>query len=139
MKDKPGTNAGTRYAGIKLNLKERLPATDSKEQQFGSSVAGDRSCYPHDPARFNKFLERTVNDFPRAMPEFQQLAASLKQAGKIQQQAADAVTAAQSDLSADGVYQATLSWIILDMGMAGRAREKAKEGATTTGEPYGGF
>jgi tetratricopeptide (TPR) repeat protein len=129
LKDKSVTNAGTRYAGLQINLKEKLPATNSSEQKFGSIVTGDKTCYPRDPSRFNKFLEHAVNDFTAAMAEFKQISTSLKQAGKIQQAAPQTGDATSSKLiePADGVYSAMISSIMFGMGRTEPAREKAKE------------
>lgn len=129
LKDKSVTNAGTRYAGLQINLKERLPATNSSEQKFGSTVIGDKTCYSRDPSRFNKFLEYAVNDFTAAMAEFKQIATSLKQAGKIQQAApltGDA-TSSKPVEPADGVHSAMISSIMFGMGRTEAAREKARE------------
>jgi len=132
LKDKPAVNAGTQYAGVQINLKEKLPATESKEQKFGPILVGDRNCYPQDPSPFNKFLERAVNDFSGAMTEFRQIAASLKQAGRVQQEAAfgpptDGATSSKPLEPADGVYSAMISSIMFGMGRKEEARERAKE------------
>lgn len=84
LEDKPGTRFRIGWAGLQINLKERLVASDSREQKFVFLSPVDKKCRLSDPSRFNKFLERAVNDFNSAMAEFKQVAASLKQAGKIQ-------------------------------------------------------
>jgi len=132
LKDKPVTNAGTRYAGLQINLKEKLPATNSREQKFSSIVTGDRKCNSHDPSRFNEFLEHAVNDFTGAMAEFKQITTSLKEAGKVQRDAAampptgDATSPKPLE-PADGVYSAMISSIMFGMGRTEEARERAKE------------
>jgi hypothetical protein len=85
LEDKPGTRFRMQWAGLQINLRERLPASDSREQKFVFLMPAVKKCLLSDPSRFNKFLERAVNDFNTAMAEFKQLTASLKQAGKIQQ------------------------------------------------------
>lgn len=84
LEDKPGTRFREGWSGIQINLKERLPASDSREQKFVFLVPAVKKCFLSDPSRFNKFLERAVNDFRSAMAEFKEAAHSLKQAGKIQ-------------------------------------------------------
>jgi hypothetical protein len=85
LEDKPGTRFRMYFVGIQINLKERLPASDSREQKFVPFMIRDKNCRVDNQKPYSKFLERTVNDFNGAMAEFKQLTASLKQSGKIQQ------------------------------------------------------
>ena len=84
LEDKGGTRFRMDYVGLQINLKERLAASDSREQKFVPFMIRDRKCNVKNQKPYSKFLERTVNDFAGAVAEFKQLAASLKQAGKIQ-------------------------------------------------------
>ena len=84
LEDKPGTRFRMYYVGIQINLRERLPASDSREQKFVPFMIKDKTCKVHNQKPYSKFLERTVNDFNGAMAEFKQITASLKQAGQIQ-------------------------------------------------------
>lgn len=85
LEDKPGTRFRMYYVGIQINLREKLPASDSREQKFTPFMIKDRKCQVDNQKPYSKLLERTVNDFNGAMAEFKQTAASLKQAGRIQQ------------------------------------------------------
>jgi hypothetical protein len=85
LEDKPATRFRMYFVGIQINLKERLPASDSREQKFVPFMIRDKKCRVDNQKPYSKFLERTVNDFNGAMAEFKQLTASLKQSGKIQQ------------------------------------------------------
>lgn len=85
LKEKPGTRFRMYFVGIQINLKERLPASNSREQKFVPFMIEDRKCTVDNQKPYSKLLERTVNDFPGALTEFKQLADSLKQAGKTQQ------------------------------------------------------
>lgn len=75
------------FGGLKIKLRGRLPASDSREQKFVFLLPADRACYNSvsttDP--YKKLLKRAVNDFTGAMTEFKQFAASLKQSGRIEQ------------------------------------------------------
>jgi hypothetical protein len=84
LEDKPGTRFRIQWAGLQINLKERLPASDSREQKFVFLIPAAKKCRLSDPSRFNKFLERAVNDFDTAMAEFKQAVAMLKQTGRVQ-------------------------------------------------------
>lgn len=88
LEEKPGTRFRVSFSGVQINLKEKLAASDSREQKFAFLVPRDKKCRMRDPSRFNKFVERAVNDFPGTLAEFKQTAASLKQAGKTQPTAA---------------------------------------------------
>lgn len=74
------------FTALQINLKEKLPASDSREQKFGLPMFGYKKdkCDVGDAGPYTKFLARTVNDFDGALAEFKQLAAWLKQAGKVQ-------------------------------------------------------
>jgi len=85
LKDKGGTRFRMYFVGIQINLKERLPASDSREQKFVVFMSEDRKCQVSNQKPYSTLLERAVNDFGGAMAEFRQLAASLKQAGKVQE------------------------------------------------------
>jgi hypothetical protein len=85
LEDKPGTRFRLDYVGIQINLRERLPASESREQKFVPFIIEDRKCRVDNQKPYSQFLERTVNDFNGAMAEFKQIAAALKQSGKIQQ------------------------------------------------------
>ena len=87
LKNKPVSNLGGDVpTGIQINLKERLAASDSREQKFVFLMTGDRNCQEYlEPEPYTKFLKRTINDFDGALAEFKQLTASLKQSGKIRQ------------------------------------------------------
>ena len=85
LKDKPVTRFDRIFAGMQINLREKLPTSDTGDQKFVFLVFGDEKCGVGDPDPYTKFLVRAVNDFDGAMAEFKQIAASLKQSGKIQQ------------------------------------------------------
>ncbi|HEY0729224.1 MAG TPA: hypothetical protein VGD38_14190, partial [Pyrinomonadaceae bacterium] len=73
-------------SGIQINLKERLVASNSREQKFVFLMTGDSNCQEFlEPEPFTKFIKRTITDFNGALAEFKQLTASLKQSGKIAQ------------------------------------------------------
>lgn len=84
LKEKGATRFKMYFVGVQINLQERLPASDSREQKFVPFMIKDRKCTVANQKPYSKLLERTVNDFAGAMTEFKQLAESLKQAGKIQ-------------------------------------------------------
>jgi len=130
LKDKPGTRFRNDFAGVQINLKERLEASDSREQKFAFLITQEKKCDLYDPSRFNKFVERAVNDFTGAMAEFKQIAASLKEAGQIRKERAFALptaAASQPAVPADGVYTAMISRIIFAMGRTEEAKAKAEE------------
>lgn len=85
LKDKPVTTLnGDVPSGIQINLKERLVASNSREQKFVFLMTGDSNCQEFlEPDPFTRFLKRTISDFNGALAEFKQLTASLKQSGKI--------------------------------------------------------
>ena len=87
LKDKPVTTLQADVpSGIQINLKERLVASNSREQKFVFLMTGDSNCQEFlEPEPFTKFLKRTLTDFNGALAEFKQLTASLKQSGKIRQ------------------------------------------------------
>lgn len=75
------------FTGLQINLKERLTASNSREQKFVFLIPKGRDChrYVSKPDPFYKFLKRAVNDFDGAMAEFKRIAASLKQYGRVEQ------------------------------------------------------
>jgi hypothetical protein len=75
------------FSGLQINLRERLPASNSREQKFVFLIPEARDCdkYVSERDPYHKLLKRAVNDFNGAMIEFKRIAASLKQAGKIGQ------------------------------------------------------
>jgi len=85
LEEKGGTRFRMYFVGIQINLKEKLPASDSREQKFVPFMTKDRKCQIKNQKPYSQFLERTVNDFDGAVVEFKQLADSLKQSGKFQQ------------------------------------------------------
>lgn len=85
LKDKPVTRFVRTIAGMQINLRERLPTSDTKDQKFAFLVFGAKKCDVKDPDPYTKFLVRVVNDFNGAMAEFKQVTASLKRSGKIEQ------------------------------------------------------
>lgn len=85
LKEKGGTRFKMYFVGIQINLKERLAASNSREQKFVPFMIKDRKCTVDNQKPYSKLLERTVNDFAGAMIEFKQLAESLQRAGKVQQ------------------------------------------------------
>ena len=85
LERKAGTRFRMYYVGIQINLKERLPASDSREQKFAVYLVQDKKCRVENQKPYSQLLERTLNDFDGAVAEFKQLAESLKQAGKTQQ------------------------------------------------------
>jgi hypothetical protein len=85
LEEKGGTRFKMYFVGIQINLKERLAASNSREQKFVPFMIKDRKCTVDNQKPYSKLVERTVNDFAGAMTEFKQLAESLKRAGKIQQ------------------------------------------------------
>ena len=73
------------YVGIQLNLKEKLPASNSDEQKFVFILLSeDKRCALSDWNPYAKFIERAVKDFNGMVAEFKQVAAELKQSGKFQ-------------------------------------------------------
>lgn len=85
LETKTGTRFRMYYVGIQVNLKERLTASDSREQKFAVYLVRDKKCRVDNQKPYSQFLERTLNDFDGAVAQFKQLAEALKQAGKIQQ------------------------------------------------------
>ena len=84
LEKKAGTRFRMYYVGIQVNLRERLPASDSREQKFVAFLIKDTKCRVDNQKPYSLLLERTLNDFDGAMAEFKQLTTSLQQAGKIQ-------------------------------------------------------
>ena len=85
LKEKGGTRFKMYFVGIQINLKERLAASNSREQKFVPFMIKDKKCTVENQKPYSKLLERTVNDYAGAVVEFKRLADSLKQAGKVQQ------------------------------------------------------
>lgn len=90
LQDKPGSKpsidwSGNNWTGIQINLKERHPASKSREQKFNFISWFDSKCKLDDLSPVEEFMERVVNDFVNTMAEFKQLATTLKETGKIQQ------------------------------------------------------
>lgn len=50
------------FTALQINLKEKLPASNSKEQKFGLPMFGDKKdkCYMEDAGPYTKFYERAV-------------------------------------------------------------------------------
>jgi hypothetical protein len=93
LKDKPATIVDRRdVLALQLNLRERLPASESREQKFALPIFGDKRCYVYESEPYAKFLKRAVNDFNGAMAEFKQIVAALKESGKIEQVPTGALT-----------------------------------------------
>lgn len=84
LEEKGGTRFKMYFVGIQINLKEKLAASDSREQKFVPFMIKDRKCKVDNQKPYSKLLERTVNDYAGAVAEFKQLIESLKGAGKIQ-------------------------------------------------------
>ena len=84
LKSKPVSNLD-RYslAGLQINLKEKLAASNSREQKFVFLMYG-RNCqnFVTDVDRYGEFLKRTIDDFDGALKEFKQVTDSLARAGK---------------------------------------------------------
>lgn len=85
LTDKPVKRFVDHLAAIRINLREKLPPSNSSEQKFVFFVFGAKECRVNNPTPYNKFIERAVNDFGGAMAEFKQTAASLTQSGKVGQ------------------------------------------------------
>lgn len=85
LEEKPATRFRMYFVGVQINLRERLAASDSREQKFVAFLIKDKKCRVDNQKPYSVLLERTVSDFKGAMDEFKQLSSSLKQAGKVQQ------------------------------------------------------
>jgi hypothetical protein len=90
LMDKPIKRLGGKifisaYVGVKINLKEKLAASNSSEQKFVFSIVGDKRCYVENPDPYSKFIERAGSDFNGTLAEFKQVADALKQSGRSQQ------------------------------------------------------
>lgn len=87
---KPFEQIYAHYEGIQINLKEKLPGSNSSKQKFIFFLAVDKHCRRIVARRqmkaspYRHFIQRTVKDFDGAVAEFKQLTASLKQSGRIQ-------------------------------------------------------
>ena len=92
LKEKPGTQpkvdwSMNNWSGIQINLNERLPPSNSREQKFSFLSWLNSKCKQYDESRFTEFIEKVINDFPNTLAEFKQLANTLKETGKVQQSA----------------------------------------------------
>ena len=132
LKDKPATakNFGI-YPALQINLKEKLPASDSREQKFGFRLMGMRGCELENYKPYSKFLELAVNDFNAAMAQFREVTAALKQSGKILQ-VPTSVQNPDRDPSQprgenQGVYSGMISAILMEMGKTEQAKANAEE------------
>jgi hypothetical protein len=86
LEEKPVSKL-SEFVGVQVNLKERLAASDSREQKFVFLVHGERKrCYRElsETGPYLKFVLRAIHDFDGAAAEFKQLAETLKQAGKVE-------------------------------------------------------
>jgi tetratricopeptide (TPR) repeat protein len=87
LKTKPVTDlARYNFAGVQINLTERLAVSNSRQQKFAFLMQGIPTCnrYVKNPKPYTNFLMRAINDFNGALSEFKQLTASLHQSGKFQ-------------------------------------------------------
>jgi hypothetical protein len=82
---KPYEEIYASYNGIQLNLKEKLPGSNSSEQKFVFYVARDKHCRQLEASPYRHFIQRAVKDFNGAVAEFKRVADSLKQSGRIRQ------------------------------------------------------
>lgn len=80
---KPFEEIYDKYEGIQINLKEKLPGSNSNEQKFVFFLASGKHCGQIRASPYKKFIQRTVKDFDGALAEFKQVADSLKRAGRI--------------------------------------------------------
>ena len=90
LMDKPIKRLGGKiflsaYVGVKINLKEKLQASNSNEQKFVFSIVGEKRCYVDNSDPYSKFIERAGNDFNATVAEFKKVADALKQSGRSQQ------------------------------------------------------
>lgn len=90
LKEKPVTRFVRTLAGIQVNFKQSPSASDTGDQKFAFLVLGDEKCGVGDPEPYTKLLARAVKDFGGALAEFKQVAASLKQAGRVERAPAGA-------------------------------------------------
>lgn len=87
LKNKPVSSLERYFFwGLQINLRERLPASNSREQKFVFLMPGGNDCYKYvsNPDPYHKLLKRAVNDFNGAMAEFKRVADSLKQSGRVE-------------------------------------------------------
>jgi hypothetical protein len=87
LKTKPVTDlARYNFAGVQINVTERLAASNSREQKFAFLMQGIPTCrnYVKSPKPITKFLTLAINDFNAAMREFNQLTASLRHFGRFE-------------------------------------------------------
>lgn len=81
---KPFEEIYASYNGIQLNLKEKLPGSNSSEQKFVFYAVRDKHCQRMEGSPYRHFIQRAVKDFNGAVAEFKRAADSLKQSGRIQ-------------------------------------------------------
>lgn len=82
---KPFEEIYDKYEGIQINLKEKLPGSDSNEQKFVFVLARGKGCGQMNASPYKHFIQRTVKDFDGAVAEFKRVTDSLKQSGRIQE------------------------------------------------------
>jgi hypothetical protein len=91
LKDKPVEEWGSEdmFPRLEFYLREKLPASNSSAQKFHFAISNEKHCFSLydqlNPDGFLKFLKRAVLDFNGTMAKFKEVAASLKQSGKIEQ------------------------------------------------------
>lgn len=80
---KPFEEIYDKYEGIQINLKEKLPGSNSNEQKFVFFLARGKRCRQIRASPYRHFIQRMVKDFDGAVAEFKRAADSLKQSGRI--------------------------------------------------------
>ena len=80
---KPFEKVHAPYIGIEINLKEKLPGSNSSEQKFVFFLAGGKHCRQMKESPYSRFIQRAVKDFDGTVAEFKRVADSLKQSGRI--------------------------------------------------------
>lgn len=81
---KPFEEIYASYQGIQLNLKEKLPGSDSSEQKFVFFVAAGKRCRRMTASPYRHFIQRAVKDFDGTVAEFKRVADALRQSGRTQ-------------------------------------------------------
>ena len=88
LKTKPVSELAATYnfAGVQINLTEKLAASNSREQKLVFIMQGVPTCrnYVKSPKPITKFITLAINDFDAAMREFKQLAALFYQSGRFE-------------------------------------------------------
>jgi hypothetical protein len=82
---KPFEEIYAAYEGIQLNLKEKLPGSDSSAQKFIFFVAKGKQCRQMNASPYRHFIQRAVKDFDGTVAEFKRVADALRQSGRIRQ------------------------------------------------------